>query len=460
MENKVCAVILAAGNGKRMKSPKPKALCEVLFKPMISWVADSVLAAGIRDACVVVGPDGNDIAKVLPPGFVTAVQTERRGTGHAVMMATDFICDGGFSDVIVLCGDAPLVSGEDIAASLLQHRKNANDVTVLTALVSDPTGYGRIVRSGQRVTSIVEQSDADEETRRINEINSGAFWFTTGFLLEALDHLTTDNAQGEYYLTDTVAYGVWVKGRTGACTVSPDAVLGANDRKGLAALNRIARERVIEKHQTNGVDIPFLDGVVIGTDVEIGTDSIILPGTILKGKTTIGKNCEIGPNSYLENAVVGDSCKVQSSYVDSSTLESGVKIGPMSNVRPGSHIRSGVKIGDFVEIKNAVIGEKTAISHLTYIGDSDVGSGCNIGCGVVTVNYDGADKHRTIIGDDAFIGCNTNLVAPVKVGNRAYSAAGTTITADVPDDALVIGRAPQVIKAGWAKKKGKFHKKK
>jgi bifunctional UDP-N-acetylglucosamine pyrophosphorylase/glucosamine-1-phosphate N-acetyltransferase len=460
MENKVCAVILAAGNGKRMKSPKPKALCEVLFKPLVRWVADSVLAAGIRDACVVIGPDGEDIAKALPAGFATAVQAERRGTGHAVMMATDYICDGGFSDVLVLCGDAPLISGKDIAVSLRYHRKCANDITVLTAQVSDPTGYGRIVRSGNKVSAIVEEADADEETRRITEINSGAFWFTAGFLLEALDHLTVENAQNEYYLTDTVAYGVWVKGRTGACEVSPDAVLGANDRKGLAALNRIARERVLEKHLENGVDIPFSDGIVIGTDVQIGPNTIILPGTILKGETTIGVDCEIGPHSYLENAVVGDGCKVQSSYVDSSTLESGVKIGPMSNVRPGSHIHNGAKIGDFVEIKNSVIGENTAVSHLTYIGDSDIGDGCNIGCGVVTSNYDGTNKHRTIIGDEAFIGCNTNLVAPVKVGNRAYSAAGTTITEDVPDDALVIGRAPQVVKEDWAKKTGKFKRKK
>lgn len=453
-----CAVILAAGDGKRMKSARPKVLCEVLFKPMIAWVADAVEAAGIPDACAVIGPGTEEVKAALPGQFATAVQEERRGTGHAAKMAAGYVRNGGFTDVIVLCGDAPMISAEDIKTSLRQHRKEQNDVTILTAKVADPTGYGRIVRTGGRVTAIVEQADADEEIRQIAEINSGAFWFKTAFLLEALDSLTCDNAQGEYYLTDTIAYGVDNGYTIGAAVVSPDAVLGANHRKGLALLNQIAREKVLDRHYENGVDIPFPDGIVIGADVEIGPDTVVLPGTIMKGKTVVGKGCEIGPNSYLENAVIKDNSHILSTYVDASTVEENVKIGPMSNLRPNSHIKSGVKIGDFVEIKNSDIGENTSISHLTYVGDSDVGSGCNLGCGVVTSNYDGTHKYRTVIGDDAFIGCNTNLVAPVKVGDRAYSAAGTTITEDVPDDALVIGRVRQVVKEGWAKKTGKFRK--
>lgn len=448
---KACAVILAAGDGKRMKSSAPKVLCRVLFKPMISWVSDSVRQAGIRHACVVVGTGAGavQVASLLPGGFSTAVQAERRGTGHAAMMAADYIRAGGFSHVAVLCGDAPLIGAEELSRSFRQHLSEGNDCTVLAARVADPTGYGRIVRENGRVRAVVEQADAGEEIRLINEINSGDFWFRADFLLEALERLTDNNAQGEYYLTDCVSYGVENGYSVGACVVGSDAVLGANSRKALTALNRAALEKVLDRHMENGVDIPFPDGIVIGADVEIGPDTAILPGTILRGRTIIGSGCEIGPNSYLDSAVIGDNCRVVASYIDSSNLEAGVKIGPMSNVRPGSHIHEKVKIGDFVEVKNSTIGAGTSVAHLTYVGDSDVGECVNFGCGVVTVNYDGASKHRTVIGDHAFIGCNTNLVAPVKVGNRAYSAAGTTVTEDVPDGALVIGRSRQTVKENW-----------
>ncbi|MDL2233023.1 bifunctional UDP-N-acetylglucosamine diphosphorylase/glucosamine-1-phosphate N-acetyltransferase GlmU [Ruminococcaceae bacterium OttesenSCG-928-L11] len=460
-----CAVILAAGDGKRMKSAQPKVLCEVLFKPMIAWVVDSVDRCGVPHTCVVVNDSGK-VEPVLPARVKTAVQLERRGTGHATKMAAGFIRECGAADVMVLCGDAPLVTGEDLAKAYALHKAEKNDVTVLSAVVDNSTGYGRIVREdgharredGQ-VTAIVEEADTDETTRLIPEINSGAFWFGAKFLLEALDKLQPNNAQGEYYLTDTLAYAVNHGYRAGACVVSPDAALGANSRKGLQQLNAIARERVLEKHLENGVDIPFADGIVIGVDVKIGPDTRILPGTILKGNTVIGAGCEIGPNSHITDGVVKDGSQIISSYIDSAVVEANVKIGPMSNIRPDSHIMDGVKIGDFVEIKNSTIGEKTSVAHLTYVGDSDVGKGCNFGCGVVTVNYDGTNKHRTVIGDHAFIGCNTNLVAPVRVGNHAYSAAGTTITEDVPDDALVIGRARQVVKEGWTVKTGKFRKK-
>lgn len=455
----VCAVILAAGDGKRMKSALPKVMCQVLFKPMIRWVADSVVEAEVSNACVILGDNGEAVEAVLPEGFATAVQQERKGTGHAVMMARDYIQAGGFEHVLVLCGDAPFVQAQEITRSFQEHERAGNCLTVLTAEVENPYGYGRIVRSGQQVTAIVEQADADEATAQIREINSGGFWFQADFLLEALEHLKADNAQGEYYLTDTLSYAVGKNYRAGACIVSPEAALGANDRKGLALLNQAARERILDFHLANGVNVPFPEGIIIGPDVEIGPDTTILPGTVLRGKTSVGASCELGPNSYLENAVIRDNCRVLSTYVDSSTLESGVKIGPMSNVRPGSYLDSGVKVGDFVEIKNSNIGKKTAVAHLTYVGDSDVGEGCNFGCGVVTVNYDGANKHRTTIGDNVFIGCNSNLVAPVKVGNRAYSAAGTTITEDVPDDALVIGRARQTVKENWAAKTGRFSKK-
>ena len=226
-----------------------------------------------------------------------------------------------------------------------------------------------------------------------------------------------------------------------------------NGKQELLSYTPQKRLEILEKHRENGVIIPIDDGIIITGDVTIGAGSLILPGTILRGKTTVGKNCEIGPNSHLENAVIGDGCRVISSYIDSSGLEDNVKIGPMSNVRPNCHIARGVKIGDFVELKNSNIGENTSVAHLTYVGDSDVGARCNFGCGVVTVNYDGAKKYRTTVGDDVFIGCNTNLVAPVTLGSGAYSAAGTTVTEDVPEGALVIGRARQAVKTGWSKPK-------
>ncbi|MDR2932379.1 MAG: bifunctional UDP-N-acetylglucosamine diphosphorylase/glucosamine-1-phosphate N-acetyltransferase GlmU [Oscillospiraceae bacterium] len=462
MDN-VCAVIMAAGDGTRMKSSYPKVLCDVLFKPMITWVTDHVADAGIRDACVVVREKEDRIAPLLPRGFITATQSADKnkgyGTGYAVMMAADFIKNGGFSDVVVLSGDAPFTGAQDILEAFEKHKSDGNDVTVLTSMLKDPAGYGRIVRDGEGVAAIVEQADADEDTKLIGEINSGTYWFKAAFLLDALGNITSDNTKGEYYLTDTVAYAVETGRKAGACVVSPDVVLGANDRKGLSELNRLALDKVLDRLMADGVNIPFPDGIVIGADVEIGPDTTILPGTVIRGRTVIGAGCEIGPNSYLDNAAIGDGCRVISSYVDSSTLENGVKIGPMSNIRPGCHIKPGVKIGDFVEIKNSTVGDGTAVAHLTYVGDADVGKNCNFGCGVVTSNYDGSKKYRTVIGDDVFIGGNTNLVAPVKLGNRVYSAAGTTVTDDVPDGALVIGRARQTVKEGWAERTGKYPKK-
>lgn len=239
-----------------------------------------------------------------------------------------------------------------------------------------------------------------------------------------------------------------------------DSALAPISCEALAVINEKARRRIIKKLWQNGVNIPFEDGVIIGPEVTVGAGTAILPGTILRGKTAVGKDCEIGPSSYLNNAAVGDGCRVISTMIDSSVIEDGVRIGPMSNVRPNCRVCSGAKIGDFVELKNSTVGERTSVAHLTYVGDSDVGSGCNFGCGVVTVNYDGSKKYRTVIGDDAFIGCNTNLIAPVKVGDRAYTAAGSTITDDVPPDTLAIGRARQINKADWSKQRGLYNKKK
>ncbi|WRS27030.1 bifunctional UDP-N-acetylglucosamine diphosphorylase/glucosamine-1-phosphate N-acetyltransferase GlmU [Oscillospiraceae bacterium MB08-C2-2] len=450
------SVILAAGDGKRMGSAKPKVLCEVLFRPMIGWVADCCNAAGIEQNCVVLGNGADFVRPFLPFNFEAVLQQERLGTGHAASMARDFIREGDFDHVAVLCGDAPFITPDLLQEALTLHREQGNGVTVITARVADPTGYGRIRREGNRLAAIVEQADADEETLRIDEINAGAYWFRKDFLLRFFDAMGNDNAQGEYYLTDCVQAAARL-GETAGAWLSPtaDVALGANTRKGLALLNSIARERVLDKLMDAGVSIPFPDGIVVGDQVEIGPDTVLLPGTIILGKVTIGSGCEIGPNSHITDSVIGDGCRVISSYIDQSTIEENVKIGPMSNVRPNCHIKSGAKIGDFVEIKNSVIGSKTAVAHLTYVGDSDVGDRCNFGCGTVTVNYDGAKKYRTTIGNNVFVGCNTNLIAPVTMGDRSYSAAGTTVTQDVPPGALVIGRSRQKVIEGWTETSGK-----
>lgn len=452
------AVILAAGDGKRMGSDRPKVLCEVLFKPMLRWVEDACHAAGIDELYIIAGDQQDLLEQAVSPGCRFFRQPERRGTGHAVMMASEAFAQGG--DLLVLNGDAPFVSPQAINAAYAEHLSQGCAVTLMTAKLEDPSGYGRILRGEDgRVLAIVEQKDATPEQLQIKEVNPGAYWFRTEFLRDALPRLTCQNAQGEYYLTDTVGLASADGLRVGGCAaLDPDTALGANDRRALQQLNECARRRIIQQHLDNGVDIPFSDGIVIGPEVEIAHDAVILPGTILRGKTRIGAHAVIGPNSYLVDSQVGEGSRINASYLTDSTVGKDSSVGPFSQLRPNSHLGDGVKLGDFVEIKNSTVGDKTSVAHLTYIGDSDVGAYCNFGCGVVTANYDGNQKYRTTIGDRAFIGCNTNLVPPVTVGEGAYTAAGTTIDEDVPAGALAIGRVHQQIKEGWSDEKIAFKK--
>ena len=453
MENN-CAVILSAGDGKRMKSAKPKALCEVALKPMLSWVISSCESANISDLCLVTGSGSDFIENYYNNQYETAFQAERKGTGHAVLMAEKFLKKFSDGQVLILCGDAPFIDADTITRAYNQHTEQKNAATIITANLPDPTGYGRIIRTANGVSGIVEQKDATESQKAINEINSGAFWFNVSDLLSILGKLSSDNSQNEYYLTETIELlNKENKNVNAFISDNADVVLGANDRKTLHELNEIARKKIFEKHFENGVDIPCTDGIIISPDVKIGADTTILPNTILSGNTVIGQCCKIGPSSCVSDSVLGDNVTLNATQVYESKIHSDVKIGPFSHVRPNSEIKSGVKIGDFVEIKNSVIDEKTSVSHLTYIGDSDVGKGVNFGCGTVTVNYDGVNKYRTTIGDNCFIGCNTNLISPVKLGDYAYTAAGSTINQDVPDGALAIARSKQEIKPDYAFKK-------
>lgn len=454
--NKTACIVLAAGDGKRMKSCKPKVLMNVLFKPMLGWVLDSVEKISPDEITVVVG-SGEELVKKYLDGrgrnYTTARQTIRRGTGHAVMQAEATLkkCE----NVLILCGDAPFIDEETIMDALGIHRAGNCGVTVITAVPDNSFGYGRIIRDENGdFLKIVEQKDADEKEREIKEINSGAYWFNSEALLEALPKLSDKNAAGELYLTDAISI-IRESGRRAA--VSPaknkNIVLGANSRADLAMLNEHARKKVLERLMAEGVDIPCSDGIIIGCDTVIGKDTVILPNTIIRGKCKIGNGCEIGPNSLLEDTTVGDEVTLNNVQSYQSVVESGARIGPFAQLRPNSHIGQSVKIGDFVEIKNSNIGEKTSVAHLTYLGDSDVGRGVNFGCGCVTANYDGINKFRTRIGDDAFIGCNTNLIAPVEIGANAATGAGSTITKNVPPDSLAVERADTRIIEHWEKNK-------
>lgn len=451
MENRTCAVILAAGEGKRMKTSGAKAMCEVLFKPMIDWVLDAVRAAGIHEICVVTGHCGEQLCAHLPQSVQTVCQAERLGTGHAVKTAAEFIARAG-GDTLVLNGDAPLMDAETIASAYRAHMEAGNAATVISARVNHPQGYGRIVlnHSDGTLQRIVEEKDATDEEKGIYEVNSGAFWFNSAVLLESLNSLSGDNAQGEYYLTDTIGI-LKAAGKRAGAYAAPNAnvVLGANDRIQLMELNQIANRQILYTHMANGVDIPCTDGVLIGPDVSIGRDTRVLPNTLLTGNSRVGAGCTIGPNSKIIDSTIGTGASLDNVNCERAEVADGADIGPFVHIRPNSEVGRGVHLGNFVEVKNSVIGEGTKVSHLTYVGDSDVGARVNFGCGCVTVNYDGNQKHRTTIGDHAFIGCNTNLVAPVTVEEYGYTAAGSTITQDVPALALGIARARQVNKEGW-----------
>ena len=455
-----CAVILAGGQGKRMKSELPKPMFKVLGEPMLEWVIKACEKSDIDKICIVKGFNAPVIERFVNGRHETVLQADRLGTGHAVMQCKSFLNNYSDDNTLILCGDAPFIDEKTIRDSLEYHINKNNAVTVITSNVDNPFGYGRIIRCDDGITGIVEQKDADAEQQQICEINSGAYWFKTTALIKALDELKPNNAQGEYYLTDTVSILIGKELRADAfASENSDVVLGANDRKGLKMLNDIARMKIIEKHMENGVEFTCTDGIIIERDVIIGAGTEILPGTILRGNTRIGENCTIGPNCLIENCNIKENVKLNYVQAYESVIDENAKIGPFVHIRPNSHICAGVKIGDFVEIKNSIIGESTSVAHLTYVGDSDVGSHVNFGCGCVTVNYDGVKKARCTIGNNAFIGCNTNLIAPVTVGNGAYTAAGTTVTKDVPDNALAIDRGEYRIKEGFALKKLKNRKK-
>lgn len=420
MENNVMAIMLAAGKGTRMKSKKSKLVQKIYGKEIIKRAVENAQKAGINNIVAVVGYMKEEVMSVLGDDVQYAVQEEMLGTGHAVMQAAKYL-EGKKGKVLVLNGDVPIIRPETLNRLLNKSIENKESATLLTAIYDNPTGYGRIIRDKDgNIDAIVEEKDTTDEQKIIKEINAGIYCFDIEALLEALKEIKPNNAQGEYYITDVIGI-MNAKGlKTGAVIVEDNTeILGVNDRLQLELLTKVLQMRINTEHMKNGVTIEDINTTYIYDDVEIGMDTVIHPNTIIKSGVSIGEDCEIGPNAYI---------------------------------REGCKLANKVKVGNFVEIKKAVIGEGTKVPHFIYLGDCEVGEKCNIGCGTITCNYDGLHKSKTIIGNHAFIGSNSNLVAPVTIGNETFVAAGSTITDDVPDYALAIARQRQTNKENWNKK--------
>lgn len=413
------AIMLAAGKGTRMKSNKSKLVHKIYGKELVKRAVETTKKAGVDEVVAVVGYLKEQVQDVLKDTVKYAVQEEMLGTGHAVMQATKYL-EGKKGKVLVLNGDVPILRPETIEKLLNKSIENKECATLLTAIYDNPTGYGRIIRDeGGNVKGIVEQKDATEEQKQIKEINAGVYCFDIQELLLALKEIKPNNSQGEYYLTDVIKIMNDKGLKTGAVIVKDNTeILGVNDRMQLEMLTKILQHRINTHHMENGVTIEDIENTYIYDDVQIGTDTVIHPNTTIKSDVSIGNDCEIGPNSYI---------------------------------REGSRLADNVKIGSFVEIKKAIIGKGTKVPHLSYMGDCEIGEGTNIGCGTITCNYDGSNKSKTIIGNNCFIGSNTNFVAPIKIEDNVFVAAGSTITEDVPKDSLAIARQRQVNKEGWNK---------
>ncbi len=446
------AVILAAGQGTRMKSKLPKVLHKALGKPMVQWVIDCLSQAGVADKIAVLGHGGEQVAQVVEGQVQIVYQKEQLGTGHAVMQAAPALAADN-DCVLVICGDTPLLRPQTVSQLIAQHQAEGNAVTLLTACAENPAGYGRIVRNGRQIAAIVEQKDASEEEKLISEINTGTYCFDQKFLLQYLSALDTNNAQKEYYLTDLIKIANQHQLPVGGFILTDfHESLGVNNRVQLSQAEQILRQRKCQEVMLAGITLLDPAATYIGADVVIGNDTIIYPNVVLEGKTVIGSDNVIGMNCRFVDSTIGNGNDIQSTVIVESVVGNGCKIGPMAYLRPGTVLADTVKIGDFVEVKKSQVGQGSKIPHLSYVGDSLVGSGVNIGCGTITCNYDGVHKYQTTIEDGAFIGSNTNLVAPVTVAENAFIGAGSTITRDVAANALALTRAELRVKENWRKK--------
>lgn len=444
------AVVLAAGLGTRMKSSLPKVLHQVAGWPMLKHVTTALQEAGIENIILVLGHKSELVEENIGPGFRVVYQREQLGTGHAVLQALPLLQEFSTGQCLVVCGDTPLLKADTIKKLREKQQTSQAEATILTAEMADPTGYGRIVKQDGRVVKIVEEKDADSTERLVKEINTGSYCFKIQSLNRLLPQLTPANAQGEYYLTDVIS----LLAREGKDVEThllndPAEAMGINNRVQLAEAERLMRQRIAKKHMLAGVTMIDPANVYIEAGVEIGQDTIIYPGVHLAGNTRIGVNCQIGPDSKLVDSIIENGTQIKYSYLIEAKVGENCTIGPFSYLRPGTVLADKVKVGDFSEVKNSYVGEGSKIPHLSYIGDSSIGKGVNIGAGTITCNYDGQNKSPTYIGDGVFVGSNTNLVAPITVGEKAYIAAGSTVTKDIPAGTLAVARGKQKNIDNW-----------
>jgi bifunctional UDP-N-acetylglucosamine pyrophosphorylase/glucosamine-1-phosphate N-acetyltransferase len=451
--NVAAALILAAGKGTRMKSGLVKVLHEVAGRPMLGWPLVAAREAGAGQIVIVAGHQAEQVQQRFSPesDIKIALQEEQLGTGHAVSCSLHQL-DGLTGAVLILCGDTPLLTGTTLRRLVAEHAASSAAVTVLTAKLDKPFGYGRIVRDAEgRVRRIVEQKDASSDEQAIVEVNSGIYCMDLAFLRAHIGRLGSENAQNEYYLTDLV--GIAVAEHAGCAALiadDSDEIMGVNDRVQLAQAARVLRQRINLNLMLSGVTLVDPERTYVDEGVRVGCDTVIWPGCVLKGQTVIGSGCLLESNVQVVDCIIGDRAHIKAgSVLAEARLAEEVNVGPMAHLRPGSVLHAHVKIGNFVETKKVVMGEGSKASHLTYLGDAEIGQDVNIGCGTITCNYDGKNKHKTIIGDGVFVGSDVQLVAPVTVGAGALIAAGTTVTRDIPPDSLAIARTPQINKDGW-----------
>lgn len=437
-----CALIISDGCSPRMRENAPNEAAEVLFKPTICWVVDACKKAGISKICAAITREDEALQEILPQGCEVLVR-DKKGFGAALESASEFLQENKNSDVVLLDALSPLADEALLKNALEAHKNQKADLTAVTFCKEENATVQKFVLPE-------EKNDAKEQEIFVRERISGIAWFCAEFLLNLTNKRKQAVSMGEYVLPDLVSDALLARKLVFAYNYEQESILfRAESRKELLKLNEIARKIIVDRLLENGVNFYCRDGIVIGPDVVIGNDTTIEPGTQLKGAVTIGKECVIGPNTVIVNSTIGDNTTIHSSFIEESQVGNSVRIGPNSHLRPNSVLHDFVKIGNFVEIKNSTLGEKTSVAHLTYIGDSDFGKRINVGCGVVTVNYNGYRKFRSCVEDDAFIGCNTNLISPVTVKKGAYIAAGSTITSDVEEDSLAIARARQCNKEGW-----------